>query len=759
MWAMRSFQVGDVLPGPDQQVVRLVRLIAEGGFSVVYEGVLEPSGTPCAVKALRLKHTDNPRTVERLLREGKALYALRHQNVVPVYFIGMRRDDHLIYLVMKLLRGRNLRELQHDLTVSQRSAQGDGQAVVHARLPVTWVLEIAMQMCSALDAIHTQAHAIHRDLKPENTFVEDDGGVWLFDIGSAKFPKETRLTTSNVTIGTVQYMSPEQLNTPDLVDFRSDLFALGVILYELLSGSKPFEAADGETNDAQAVGIRIIFNPHVSLRQRAPHLPGALVDIVERLLSKKRGSRPSSAAAVRELLAAAHAAFVKSLGALAPLALAQAIREIPRTASHADPAPRLSLPTSANPFVTVSLPPDAPAEGPAQQVSEAAEAASVAQTQEVAKEARTEPVPILTVVAAQDARATEPSAKEHAAWAAATAVGVRAPPDAATASEPEGPTYVLVEPAPESCEAAHDDGQGPSTSASPTAQGRATASDVELLRNLIAQLPYELRRPFVLNQIHGKSAEEIAELTGVPPEAVRARVLEARTRLGAAMDQAARGSPGAGVLQTSPQGAVAARPSQRSSASPSPQTRSMSPPPQRVGGPARRITAKRVAALLGAAALMVVVGLGVVRWRGEPSPRLNVALATERGAPTASATLATATNAPSEPTHASPESTSTPSPESTSTPSPEPTSTPSPEPTSTPSPEPTSRPSAAAPADTQAPPVARSASSVAPAPAPFQGSRPPPATPAPAVRPRPVPTAAPAAPTASAAHRLFGSEN
>src|SRR5262249_12502954 len=233
--------------------------------------------------------------------------------------------------------------------------------------------------CSGLDAVHNKASAVHRDLKPENIFVEDDGTVSLFDVGSAKFPKETRLTTNEVTIGTAQYMSPEQLVRPADADHRSDVFSLGTILYELLSGAPPFAPGPGEANDAQAQGHRIIFQPHRPLKEVAPHVPDYVAEIVERLLRKNPAERYSSAARVRDLLAAAHARLVSELGNLAPVPLADVVATIPRTPLDATPgpAPVPSLPSSTNPFITISLPPDIPQGTP---TNVAAGAAPVATT-------------------------------------------------------------------------------------------------------------------------------------------------------------------------------------------------------------------------------------------------------------------------------------------------------------------------------------------------------------------------------------------
>src|SRR5262249_46538520 len=157
---------------------------------------------------------------------------------VAVHAIGTR-EDGLLFLIMDLLVGRTLRDLQLDLG---------------GRIPLPWVLEIMAGICDGLDAVHDIC--VHRDLKPDNLHVGDDGIGRLFDLGVSKYPKEKRLTTGGTTLGTIHYMSPEQLRHPQTIDPRSDLFSFGIILYELISGKYAF-AVDGVVpQDTFALGYR-----------------------------------------------------------------------------------------------------------------------------------------------------------------------------------------------------------------------------------------------------------------------------------------------------------------------------------------------------------------------------------------------------------------------------------------------------------------------------------------------------------------------
>src|SRR5262249_16442005 len=140
------------------------------------------------------------------------------------------------------------------------------------KIPLNTALEIAIQVCSALEAIHAFG-VVHRDIKPDNIFMGDDAVVHLCDLGGSQFPHEHRITTEDTTIGAVEFMSPEQLYTPQLVGPRSDLFALGVVLYEAIAGVSPFAVDGSLAANIRELGFQIIFRPHVPLRVAAPETP------------------------------------------------------------------------------------------------------------------------------------------------------------------------------------------------------------------------------------------------------------------------------------------------------------------------------------------------------------------------------------------------------------------------------------------------------------------------------------------------------
>ena len=329
-----------------QDTYRIGRFIARGGYSEVHEAVHIPTGKLYAVKVLQVKHTTSPKTIERQIREAETLFKLRHPGVVKVHAIGRRPADGVIFMVMDLLVGRTLRQFKKN---------------TGGRVPIPWVLDIMIGVTDGLAAIH-EAGIVHRDLKPENIHIGDDGKVCLFDLGAGKFNKKSLLTTGGMTLGTIEYMSPEQLFRPTTIDARSDQFPLGVIAYELLSGCHPFEVDGVLTDDVMVLGKQIIFAPHRALREIAPHVPASLCQIVERLLSKDPADRYASAAVLWELFSASLDRYNHDNQAFAPVPIDIIATLAPDRPSIepfiSDVGP--SQPASTSPFITISMPPDEP---------------------------------------------------------------------------------------------------------------------------------------------------------------------------------------------------------------------------------------------------------------------------------------------------------------------------------------------------------------------------------------------------------------
>jgi serine/threonine-protein kinase len=263
---------------------RLEATIGEGGMGVVHRAIDQELERAVAIKVL--SDSQDEAALERFLVEAKRTAAVRHPSIIEVFDVG--RDGPDAFLVMELLLGE---------TLAQRLARG--------ATPAAEAIAIGVQICDALAAAH-DAGLVHRDLKPANVFLARGGDfearVKLLDFGIAKrIDGATARTDPNMIIGTIEYLSPEQIRGGAL-DGRSDLYALGMTLYRMLTGALPFK---GEN-------IPTIIHKHlsvapVSLRERAPDLaiPARLDAAVLRLLAKSPGDRPASARdAKRELLAA-----------------------------------------------------------------------------------------------------------------------------------------------------------------------------------------------------------------------------------------------------------------------------------------------------------------------------------------------------------------------------------------------------------------------------------------------------------------------
>ncbi|KOV10499.1 hypothetical protein ADK60_37815 [Streptomyces sp. XY431] len=257
--------MGQVWAGHDERLARPVAVkLLRTDLLLAAAGGTDPTTTD------RLRHGDDLR--RRFLRECRTTAALDHPGLVTVFDAGEEGGE--LYLVMQRVPGVSLADLIAE----------------DAPFPVERAVAVAAQLCTALAAVHA-VRVVHRDLKPSNVMVREDGRTVLLDLGiaTALDPEATRLTLTGVPIGSPSYMAPEQALSA-AVDPRSDLYALGCLLHEMLTGEGPFRAPT-------ALGLlrRHVDDPPVPLRDLRPEVPAALERLVLDLLAKRPGDRPADA--------------------------------------------------------------------------------------------------------------------------------------------------------------------------------------------------------------------------------------------------------------------------------------------------------------------------------------------------------------------------------------------------------------------------------------------------------------------------------
>ncbi len=275
-------EVGDTLAGK----YRVDAVVGAGGMGVVLAATHLDLDRKVAVKLIRPELTEDPAIVERLMLEARAAAAIRSEHVGAVLDVG-RLDNGAPYIVMEFLEGSDLGAL-----LESRGA-----------LPVIDAVDVVMQVCEALAHAH-QRRIVHRDLKPENLFLvtAPDGtkNVKVLDFGIAKQlggPSERALTNPATAVGSPQYMAPEQMQARE-IDVRVDIWALGAILYETLSGQRAF---DGDL--VAVICAKVLSEQPVPLREAAPHVPDALAAVVTRCLSKAPAERFADVAELAKALA------------------------------------------------------------------------------------------------------------------------------------------------------------------------------------------------------------------------------------------------------------------------------------------------------------------------------------------------------------------------------------------------------------------------------------------------------------------------
>jgi hypothetical protein len=249
-------------------------LLGQGGFAGVFRVRDTSLNRDVAVKVLDLDLAPSPTLAERFLREAQTIARLEHPHIVPIYKVG--RHEEVLYIIMRCIDGPSLRQL----------------LATHRRLSVGDAARIARQVADALAYAHSH-DIVHRDVKPDNILLDKSGHVLVTDFGIAKAAQAAtaaQLTTEGMIIGTPQYMSPEQA-AGDKVDGRSDIYSLGIVLYQMLSGEPPF---DGDSS-ASILAKQITQAP-LPIRRTRSDVPEELAFVLERMLQKSPARRLQTAA-------------------------------------------------------------------------------------------------------------------------------------------------------------------------------------------------------------------------------------------------------------------------------------------------------------------------------------------------------------------------------------------------------------------------------------------------------------------------------
>ena len=284
-------KVADVIEGKPRKLetgkclghYEIITQIGEGGMGEVYLAKDKKLDRKVAVKILNEEFSQDESNLKRFVSEAKAASALNHPNILTIYEFGEAED--MRFIVSEYIEGKTLREI-----------------VRESKLRLPQILDISIQITGALASAH-KAHLVHRDIKPENIMVRPDGYVKVLDFGLAKLVEQKNksilsledptvrqdLTAKGVILGTVKYMSPEQAKG-ERVDERTDIFSLGIMIYEMLAGEPPFGGASG----IETLGS-ILHKDPVPLSRQAPGVPHELERIVNKALRKDREERYQSA--------------------------------------------------------------------------------------------------------------------------------------------------------------------------------------------------------------------------------------------------------------------------------------------------------------------------------------------------------------------------------------------------------------------------------------------------------------------------------
>ena len=253
---------------------KIESFIGQGGMSSVYKAADPNLSRTVAIKVIHPHLSNDPQFLRRFEHEAAAVARLRHPNIIQVY--DFNHENNVYYMVMEYIPGQDLKEQLKSLSSK------------HQRLPLAETVRIMGAVCEAVSYAHEQ-NMIHRDLKPANIMINPQGQPILTDFGVAKMLDGLDHTVTGAIIGTAKYLSPEQAKG-ERPDERSDVYSLGVMLYEMLAGRPPFDA-----DTTVAVLMKHVNEPVPDIRQIQSDIPEALIRIVEKALEKDKNKRYQSA--------------------------------------------------------------------------------------------------------------------------------------------------------------------------------------------------------------------------------------------------------------------------------------------------------------------------------------------------------------------------------------------------------------------------------------------------------------------------------
>ena len=249
---------------------QIIKAIGEGGMANVYLAYDTILDRNVAVKVLRGDLANDEKFVRRFQREALSASSLTHPNIVEVYDVG--EDNGQYYIVMEYVEGKNLKDL-----IKKRG-----------KLTISEVIDIMLQITDGMSVAH-DSYIIHRDIKPQNIMILENGLVKIMDFGIAMAMNSTQLTQTNSVMGSVHYLPPEQANGKGAT-LQSDIYSMGIVMYELLTGSLPYRG-----DNAVEIALKHLKEPLPSIRASLPNIPQSIENIIIRATAKNPKNRYSDA--------------------------------------------------------------------------------------------------------------------------------------------------------------------------------------------------------------------------------------------------------------------------------------------------------------------------------------------------------------------------------------------------------------------------------------------------------------------------------